>query len=304
MVFLTNLPEECLLEIIFQTSSETLPALASTCQTLHRCATPHLYRFIYFWRPGYRGYTFPLMASPAWPRPISRATRIFNLPKFVNTMKTCPELRSYVLAASFDWQAPSPLIMMHDKTLREALKSLPSSVFFHVSPPSCIWIPPVLGQIMATLDNFDTAALDLNFSSYREDFKDPLTSLLFRHWLYELFCTPQLRQLSMSGLRHWERFEDIYLSRADAKPGLSNITALMIPNTVPVGRDLEEILTWPKALRIFHMETWVRADSNSFESFDGKEPSVLSPQRLCRLSGLRAHHWKSCTYLAPTMKMA
>jgi len=136
---LTSPPEDCLREIIFQTASECLPALELTCQTLHRDVTPHLYRFVYFWESGYRGYTFHFTQSLEWPRAICRVTRIFILPQFLQTMGTCPKLKARVLSASFDWQQLQKESCGYgkdekDENIYHALAVLPSSAFIHICP--------------------------------------------------------------------------------------------------------------------------------------------------------------------------
>jgi hypothetical protein len=86
MASLPTLPEECLQEIILETPFNSLPALALTCRTLYRSTIPHRYRFVYFWEPGYRGYTFPLTQCSEWLRAARGGTRIFNLEKFIRTI--------------------------------------------------------------------------------------------------------------------------------------------------------------------------------------------------------------------------
>lgn len=76
--------------------------------------------------------------------------------------------------------------------------------------------------------------------------------------LYQIFSPPDLRSLSIILIRSWtpENPSDTtaksQISKLRSKT--SNITCISLFATVPPGSDLEEMLSWPKALRSLHYE--------------------------------------------------
>ncbi|KAE9370939.1 hypothetical protein N431DRAFT_427282 [Stipitochalara longipes BDJ] len=203
-------------------------------------------------------------------------------------MSTCPKLKARVLAASFDWQdqqEPYGYDLKVEKVYR-ALAVLPSSVRIHVSPPQWM-MDSVMTRTNAygpMIDNFENISIDLNYSFW--DKRDGV--FLNKKWfpnrdgLYRLFRKSGLRHLSICGVRCWTKFlnsEEWVLGSSKRRTSFSNLETLMLPNTVPMNRDLELVLTWPKALKTFHMETWISPGITGFPPCaQGRPP--LSPYRI------------------------
>jgi len=104
MPSINDLPPEIILAIVLETPSQDLPALALVSRSFYFVTNTELYRFVYYWEPGPRGYTFS-PRSLSWPPNIHHSTRIFNLDKVSTTLREAgPEVQEMVKAANLDWQ--------------------------------------------------------------------------------------------------------------------------------------------------------------------------------------------------------
>lgn len=76
---------------------------------------------------------------------------------------------------------------------------------------------------------------------------------------------PTLQNRSLRDVRCWRDFAKIDPSGKDRpRAHTINLCTLSLPNTVPMARDLVEMLTWPKVLKTIRLES-VPADNMFFE---------------------------------------
>jgi hypothetical protein len=135
------------------------------------------------------------------------------------------------------------------KAVLHALDLLPSSVFTHIS------CSPALMDLQRLRGPY-TVSLDLRLTYWSEWLLGPHQYFGNLDLLYDILNQPSLRQLQISGLHRW--FESNYDSgrlKERNLRGFSEVVFLILPNTVPAGIELKEILTWLKALRTFHLVT-------------------------------------------------
>jgi hypothetical protein len=121
---------------------------------------------------------------------------------------------------------------------------------------------------------------DYNDSRYDVDLHEGL-----RDSVYSIFSIPTLRHLSLKYARTWHAFNPLP-PIDDSRAGTSNVISLSLPGTVPLSRDLKEILTWPKALRHIYHEN-VPNDSNFFQNHGMEQ--ITSPEVF--IKGLHAQRY-------------
>lgn len=269
-----NLPEELQLAIVQQVPKQCLPAVARVSQCLRRCATSELYYFIEF--VGYRGHRcgsrWTLMSKNdlqfMWkylfakqPQP---CTRVDSMDQFLRTMRESPTLRAKVIAATFSWGET------HSDTVNHLLDLLAPCVrCLHLSPPGYL-------QNQAFLAPVTSLGIDVEWPD-----DDDVRAKINRDYIYTLFCIPTLRALILENVRSFNRFSGVIpIERART----SNIACLSFPYSVPAGKDLEEMLTWPTALRSFSLELNIIGNRDAY----GPDTNVADPARF--IDALQQHN--------------
>lgn len=245
-----DMPEEIQDQIIGSIPAKDIPKIMLSSRTLSRLARPHLYRSVH-----YGDGSLPKV-NTFWcdPQPYSRSldnfnpcysTRIIQPLKFLQVLHKHPILKSYITEASF-----SP----KEDVAAEELEAVGSCLgLLH---PDALDIVAaychadlVLSSAVTSLDIMYPAGADMDgeeWDSLRDD-------------IYLLFSIPTLRDLTLRNARRWDAFKPAsgpqMLDRTRAQT--SNVVSLSLPDTIPMDTDLEEILTWPKALRSFFHENVV-----------------------------------------------
>lgn len=268
MTSLAEMPEEVILAITLQTFHNSLPALARVSHSFYRCATPQIYRCVHFvetkeqgadW--AYRQARFPDWSSPyhqsiaAFGGPPRQDSRIFRLNLLLRTISASKFLRSQILAASFQWQSLDSSGI--ERTIYSVIDLLePSLKLLHLSRYLCAWYAH--GLIYAGIPHI--TSLNIDTTDDMRYWGSGLGANVDRNSLYSIMTRPSLDSLSFVGTRSWDRSVN---AGANQRSRTSNISCLSFQGNVPTGDVLQEILTWPKALRSFHYEAWRDRDERN-----------------------------------------
>ena len=236
------LPDDILLIIIQLAPHNALWTIAQVSKSLNRCATPYLYRYVYLWENQHRASDRPV--SIDWPnnltqmcRSADQSTRIWDLELFRRAIAQRPDLRESVIGASFECQYG-----FHDDDLVPTIVELlaGSAKFLHAAPVVSIQC----SDYFKYLTSLEITGEFLG-SNYEEEISN-------RDLLYDIFCLPLLVSLSVNRVRHWSCFNTSTIRPERA--GTSTVKNLLFRETVMPGPDLDEILTWPRALKSFRFE--------------------------------------------------
>jgi hypothetical protein len=268
---LKSLPEELQLAIVQQVSKGSLPALARVSHCLHRCATSELYYFVHIQR--YSGASAGDLSKNdqqrVWGDLFAKqpppSTWIFSIDQFLRTMSESTVLRTKVIAATFSWAGE------HEDAINHLLDLLAPSVrYLHlVPPPGRLQGPALLAPIVALGIDFEGSNTDIRGETDRNE-------------LYTLFCISTLRALILTDVRSFDRFKGVV---PNDRARTSNVTCLSFPWSVPAGKDLAEILTWPKALRSFSLE--LEDYPSGHRSWYGPDTNIADPSRF--IDALQQH---------------
>lgn len=273
MSHIQKLSTELLLIIISHLPSPELRELSYTCRRLHETAIPNLYHSVFFW--GHRKFyglgNGGFINRQANPPP--NATRISNLKAFTRSYRASARLRRYVKNVDIRWHKANNL---EDDDIHRCLAILDSSRLqnLHLSPPDFLFDIPAGTPITSLAFQHHGLRGDWYPEEYAEEFDR----------LYTLLCIPTLTHLCLDGWRHWgppsyERPAEVRTDRV----GTSNIMHLTLNLTGPPGQDLQEMLSWPRALQSF---------SYSACPYDGlryEGPSKLSSRELFHVLQQQRH---------------
>ncbi|PVH79834.1 hypothetical protein DL98DRAFT_589044 [Cadophora sp. DSE1049] len=236
------LPDDILHIIIQFAPHNALLAIAHVSKSLNRCATPYLYRYVYLWEKTHRASDRPV--SIDWPnnltqmcRAADESTRIWNLEFCRQTMAQRPNLRGYVVGASFECKFSD-----HDKRLVPAVVEIlaGSAKFLHAAPE--MPVPPS--------DYFKyLTSLEIDGDYLGSDYERRTSN---SNILYDIFCLPMLVSLSVARVRCWSCFDPSTIRPERA--GTSKVKNLLFRDSVIPGSDLDEILTWPEVLKSYRFE--------------------------------------------------
>ncbi|EPE31197.1 hypothetical protein GLAREA_04164 [Glarea lozoyensis ATCC 20868] len=182
-------------------------------------------------------------------------SHIIRIKEFLRTMKSSQQLTSYLSAISLAWCDSC------DESISRELIDLvgPSIKHLHLKPSTPISMDMM--PLCLTSLELNTKVLGLKYpsrsgSNWRYS---PPTWRVDRELFYSFFCLPNLRSLSVEGIRGWDWFEGDALDFSN-KTHTSNITCLKFPYSAPAGRDLSEVLSWPKSLLSYHHESCLDDD--------------------------------------------
>ncbi|TAQ84657.1 hypothetical protein B7494_g7018 [Chlorociboria aeruginascens] len=259
MPSIVALPNEILYEIVRHTPQGSLPALAATSRSIYQCAVQSIYRFIYFTNLRQQDGRYRLNQAPEWSRDLSRMSKIVDLSLFLRTIRESSLLRSYVFAASLEWNSVTGSGL--EGTMIDVLHILASSVLY-------LYVSPAKYNL-----NFHTGipinSLDLRYLDFADEYyRDGVFvggKLISLDRIYETFAQPTLQQLSIESVRSWD-----YVVEPKGRARTSPVSFLSFPNSVPAGDDLAEILSWPVALKSFNIGVWPEGESY------GTNTSILS----------------------------
>jgi hypothetical protein len=257
---INNIPEEIWGQVIRSIPVTDLPNLVLSSRAFYRQANRHLYRSVYYIVGSIplTQYNFALLRSDTRSYDPKYSAKIVRPHEFLRTIIESPVLRSHIDEASFSIQGTS------DKGETEALKE-------------CLSILTLSTLHLALANNNANLALASSITSLdimypaEEELEDLHDSL--RDQIYSLFNIPSLRHLYLRSARSWCAFSPIPDS---TRVRTSNVVSLSLPNTVPMDTDLQEILTWPKALKCIYHEN-IPGDDNFFQN--GGHGKIASPER-------------------------
>jgi hypothetical protein len=277
-----RIPVEIWRQIAQALPANSLSNFVLSSRNFYKCVNPHLYRTLHFFGTSkgkkevakaaiLQESCFGVHRAQSWLFHSDHSSSINYIRAFLKTITANPELRSHITGASFEWDdtANAQDILIAKRCL-ELLK-------------------PLLSLLRLALPDFDTkfaitsnvTFLEIVYPDEKllnDDYEDSRYDVDLHEGLrdnvYSIFCIPTLRHLSIKYARTWHAFNPLPPT-SDSRVGTSNIISLSLPGTVPLSRDLKEILTWPKALRYFYHEN-VPGNSNFFQN-NGNE-QVTSPE--------------------------
>jgi hypothetical protein len=256
----TNLPDEILLKIISYSSPSSVPQLVLTSRRLYECGNRELYRFVH--HDGSRDESKEMRCrSYRICHPLCHSetsSRIIDIAGFLRTIRTSPLLRSFIKGACFQWD-----------TSRASINSPRYHRIFDILAPSvkrlCL-TPPNMDHLVG----LPVVSLDIG-SPGRHSWNDGSTFKTDE--MYSLFLIPTLRQISIYRARRW--WPPFLGNLEDQQRGTSSVESIFLHNTVPISRNLQALLSWPKALKYFHLETPAALENGS-ENYEMLSPKDIA----------------------------
>jgi hypothetical protein len=289
-----RIPVETWVQIAQALPANSLSGFVLSSRNFYKCANPQLYRTLYFLGTTksneevahdvaeLRDSYFGIHRAQSWLSHSNNSSPIINLRAFLVTITTNPELRSYITGASFEWDdtAKAQDILMAKRCLEHLKKSL--SILRLALPDfdTNLAITSNVTFLEIVYPDEDLLNDDYNDSRYDVDLHEGL-----RDSVYSIFCIPTLRHLTLKYARTWHAFNPLPPTD-NSRAGTSNVISLSLPGTVPLSRDLKEILTWPKALRHIYHEN-VPNDSSFFQNHSMEQST--SPEVF--IKGLHAQRY-------------
>lgn len=258
MTGLLDLSNELLSSVIFDQPPAMLSSLSLTNQRLHLIANPTLYASIYFWGTGNKDTTERVFESGSYGELYDRqaapigAFRVYNLGALTRTLETCPSLASRVKRVELTWGndkdvEDEKLIMLFLNVIKhirlDILSLAPPSLYFQV--PTDIAVTTLRTRHMGQSGGLD------------EDVVPDIDQL------HKQCCIPSLNEIFVHGWLYWSESmaDEIYRRYAntarDTSPRrakTSPITILRISTIGAPGHVFNDILSWPKKLRVFHFD--------------------------------------------------
>lgn len=246
---LPDLSSELLLQILSEVASTSFYSLSLTNQRLHHIANPRLYESLYFWGTGNKDTTERCFESGDFGElydteeaPLG-ASRVFSLDRLAQTLQQSPRVASYLKKVELTWGADQDtkddkvVLRFLDiiKTIHlESLVLYPPSLYFQVPAHAAV-------TTLRTRHEGHSGGLD-------EDIYPDIDQL------HKQCCIPSLKEISVNGWLYWgSPPEDIRISSVDlVRAKTSPITTLRMSSLGAPGHTFEDILSWPKNLRVFH----------------------------------------------------
>ncbi|KAH7383044.1 hypothetical protein BKA64DRAFT_175362 [Cadophora sp. MPI-SDFR-AT-0126] len=237
LVGINSLPEEILDQIIRGIPIVNLLNIMLASRAFWRQARPHLYKTI-------RYIDEPLPSSERDVVSVRYHARIFDdqysarivrLREFLRTITENPVLVSFIKQASFSWTG----------TGQRSEADLLRTCFTTINPGDFHVALPYRYSALARLSTVNS--LDLIYPS-----EGALARLQhrLRDLIYSIFMIDTLRDLTLRCARSWHAFTPLR-DTDKVRARTSSVVSLSLPDTVPMDEDLVEILTWPKALKVY-----------------------------------------------------
>lgn len=253
-----TIPEELLLHIIKWIPHNFLPVLALTCQRIHKCVVPELYRFVEIRdkkRPQKFLYGLPPALSPA--RNFEYRTQTSNWQHFTRTIEQSAFLRSFIRGVAYE--PKYTLDCFHVAKILE-----PQLQYMHLT---C-----ALFQIR-DLVHVPFVSVHMSYQSMVQRnmiglYVDPVRDL------ESAFNIPNLRNISIS---HFD-FDNFDAPRSVGHPtGFSAVSSLSFQQaclTSTAIENLAALVSWSKSLHVFQMSIagpsndrrWIRIKPASTEA--------------------------------------
>ena len=234
-------PRNCLLELSF------------VCRRLNDIVNTILYQSVYYESNS---------GIPAGPAEVSLSypyippTRIFHLGYFSQTLEDSPALRALVSDVDITWTKKGYTKFTEQRISHIAQILAGCARSLHLAPPE----PSSVFTSFSSL-----TSLSLTYAS---------TPYLFNAYtldsLYDLCTIPTLKRLALS---HW-RLWDIGTTADESEPRSSNITHLALYRSGFPGPSLAQVLTWPRSLESFIIQSY------PYENLYSEEQTRYSPREL------------------------
>lgn len=256
------LPEELWSLITGFAPKASLPALALCSKLFHHLTIPLLYRFVFYnvdrfpesqereffqqWRTSI-AHVAVTSSTPYEP------CVIVNFTAFLRTVNSSATLRSLIEVLGLDLGHQYFTNAEDDTTVRNLGNILPSLQLLYLVPGE--------DQVIS-LHGMRLTSLALG--DFEWDVYKPETD-----YLYTIFSIGTLRHLTIANIRSWGNTE---FGVDKTRHFTSAVSELFLTNSVPIGPDLIEVLHWPKALEVFHLEIlpdWLATY--------GRRTNILSP---------------------------
>ena len=284
MPTLLDLSTELLVSIVSFAPSHSLVALTLSCKRLQEVAIPKLYKSLYFWGTGYQDTEeriFPRDTNGELflrRQPPGHATRIHDLDSLVRTIEQSRNLGSLIQEVELTWGPGAGLVKAYAAALRAS-----ASLNVRDDDTGNLYVQEYdngeedeerVDRFLRQLAFPPTRMLCLSSPNlYSRIYQiAPITHLKIRHegedcgddevltndldQLHALSVVPYLQNLYIDGWSYWgdsvsnDNISYGPLTRAKS----SSMTELRISTMGRPGIDLNEVLSWPRALRSFSFE--------------------------------------------------
>ena len=286
MTYLPRLPSELLRQIFAYLPQAYLLALIRTEQRLGQVAVPQLYKSLYFWGTGYTDIEerwFPRSihgTSHTSSKPPANATRIFDVELLTRSLEESSSLRSYIHELDLIWggddlhtKRAGQWVLMDERRLQRFLSLLDSSLLRHLS----LTTTDLYAQLP---EKVKVRSLQLKYNGEGREYGDNLAKDLDR--LHQLSCIPSLESLIIDGWNHWCNLPRALPYSISPNARVSLLSSIQITTSGFPGVNLNEVLSWPKALKVFHFDCWPPDELHSFEYSILSSGDFLQPLECCR----------------------
>jgi hypothetical protein len=280
---LSDLSTELLLAIISDLPSAVLFSLLLTNRRLHKIAITKLYESIYFWGTGNKDKTERVFEAGKYGElydtqkaPID-ASRIFDLGAFTIFLQRHPQLASLIRNVELCWDADDG---MEDekRVLRflDAAKCLQLKTLV-LTPPSLFFQVPAHAAVTTLWTRHKG-----HYGGRDEDVVPDLDQF------YKQCCISSLQEISINGWLYGSRSvtdETLWDPNAPSlRAKTSPITILRVWTLGPPGHIFNELLSWPRELRLFHFECYPYFGWGAHYQMPGKLSSedFIKPLQQCR----------------------
>lgn len=238
MAALTTLPHTALRLIIKPLSRHDVLSLCISHRNLYNnVKLSTVYHTIHFLHPDAKVYS-----EHKWLFDESHSTAIHDIVKFARTIEGSEDLRSLVSKASFQW----------------------GSSIDAVTKPEVLKILKLIGSSLQTL-HYAPAEWDFEIhklyqvSSVNMPYPASSRRDISTEEVYSLFSVPTLRQITLHHCKNLLKPQIYAYTRCEPRPWpdqskakTSNVEYLSIQDTSSIEYDdLEQILVWPKGLKVF-----------------------------------------------------
>lgn len=259
---LPDLSTELLLQILSEVASTSFYSLSLTNQRLHQIAHPRLYESFYFWGTGNedtteRSFEYGHGCDELYERQKAPtgASHVFDLDQLGQTLQHSPQLALHMRKIELTWgihvdsngeawemneeiEEEKRVLRFLDITRSMQLESLvlcPPSLYFQVPTHAAV-----------------TTLRTSHEGHYGGDAEDVYPDI---DQLHKQCCIPSLKEVTVNGWIYWgNHVNDTTVFPPLVRAKTSPITILRISSLGAPADTFEDMLSWPKKLRVFHFK--------------------------------------------------
>lgn len=249
-----RIPDEVLFWIIGLINHKFLPALAATAKRYYRRVIPILYRFVQTTTSAHDytvSFRHDLPPDLSWALDPLQRTTIYKQRRLIRTLENSSALRSYVVGIGLDTRRDPKRWKLN---LNEKVMNIQLITMLHLTLK---YIHLGAGEYEELiLDLAPITSLSINMYNLEEHLEYTLRGAFIPfNTLYTIFELPSLRVLRMLGTMAFQdtELEEERLKNRAATSNISSLNLTLYELSASKLESFAEVLTWPKALRVFHL---------------------------------------------------